>query len=366
MKIEHNEIIVRDLVEGYADSGIEGIFGYSGRLNIRPPYQREFVYKDKQREAVIHTILKGFPLNIMYWVKEGDNLEVLDGQQRTISICQFINGEFSVNIEGNNMYYHNLTDDTKQKTLDYKLFVYICEGEEQEKLDWFKTINIAGERLTAQELRNAVYTGPWLSDAKLHFSKPNCVAHSLGKDYLKGSAIKQDYLEKVIKWKADNEDKTIEEYMSENQDNPNAYELWQYFQDTINWVRNTFKVYRREMKGIDWGILYNIGKDKSLDADKIEKDIQLLMIDEDVTKKQGIYPYIITGDTKYLSIRAFNDKQKREAYDKQKGICANCGDFFDISDMEADHIIPWVEGGKTTIDNLQMLCKGCNRTKGAK
>ena len=167
MKIELHEIPVRDVVAGYVDSAENGIVGYGGKLNIRPAFQREFIYKDKQRDEVIRTITKQFPLNVMYWVKDdNDNYELLDGQQRTISICQYVNGDFSLD----HLAFHNLTDTEREQILDYKLMIYICEGTDKEKLDWFKIINIAGEQLTAQELRNAIYTGEWLTEAKKYFS----------------------------------------------------------------------------------------------------------------------------------------------------------------------------------------------------
>ena len=227
MKIELKEIPIRDIVDGYTDNNSEGVIGYKGNLNIRPAYQREFIYKDSQRNAVIDTVLKKFPLNVMYWVKNNENkFELLDGQQRTISICQFINGEFSIKINNNVYYFHTLTDDVKNQILDYKLMIYICEGTDKEKLDWFKIINIAGEKLTEQELRNAIYTGSWLNDAKRHFSKTNCVAYNISKDYLKGTAIRQDYLEKAISWIANSKGIEIEDYMASMQHQPNANELW--------------------------------------------------------------------------------------------------------------------------------------------
>ena len=186
MKIEHKKIKVADLVNEYKDDVQTGrVSGYGGKLDIRPAYQREFIYKDKQRDAVIETIKKGFPLNVMYWAKNGDNFEVLDGQQRTISICQYCNDEFSLDYR----YFHNLTDGEKEEILGYELDVYQCEGTDKEKLDWFRTINIAGEKLTNQELRNAVYAGTWLSDAKKRFSARGCVAEKLAKDYMAGSCI---------------------------------------------------------------------------------------------------------------------------------------------------------------------------------
>lgn len=357
MKIELREIKIKEVANGYKNNDEEGVVGYGGKLNIRPKYQREFVYKDDKRNAVIETINKDFPLNVMYWVKNEDGtFEVLDGQQRTISFCEYLEGKFSLN----NLYFHNLTDTDKEQILNYKLMIYFCEGTDKEKLDWFKIINIAGEKLTDQELRNAIYTGPWLTDAKRYFSKTGCPAYGMGNDYLTGSPIRQDYLETAIRWiSKDN----IEEYMGKNQHKASADELWQYFQSVINWAQEVFPKYRKEMKGVQFGFLYNGFKDKKFDSAKLEKEITKLMQDEDVTRKSGIYEYVLTRNEKYLSIRAFTDKTKREAYEKQKGKCVWCKKTFEIEEMEADHIKPWHEGGKTISKNCQMLCKDCNRKK---
>jgi hypothetical protein len=361
MKIELNELTIRDVAENYVDNTEEGVVGYGGRLNIRPKYQREFVYDNKKREAVIDTIRKAFPLNVMYWVVNDEgNFEVLDGQQRTISFCQYVQGDFSVTIDGRPMSFHNLTTSEQAKILDYKLMIYFCEGNDKEKLDWFKIINIAGEKLTDQELRNAVYTGTWLSDAKLKFSKSNCAAYQLAKDYVSGSPIRQEVLETALKWiSGDN----IEKYMSTHQQDPNANEIWMYFRNVIEWVGLTFTHYRKEMKGIEWGGLYDKYKDDMHDTAKLERDIQSLMVDDDVTNKKGIYPYVLTRSEKYLNIRAFTDSQKREAYERQKGICPICKKHFEISGMQADHIDPWSKGGKTVSTNCKMLCAECNRRK---
>ena len=357
MNIELQEITIRELTNGYQDNEENGVLGYNGSLDIRPPYQREFIYKDKQRDAVIDTITKDFPLNVMYWaVREDGNFEVIDGQQRTISICQYVEGDFAFK----NKYFHNLQNDEQDRILNYKLMVYFCSGSDSEKLEWFKTINIAGEKLTDQELRNAVYSSSWVSDAKRYFSKNGCAAYGLGSDYLNGSPIRQDYLETVIKWINNNE---IEKYMATHQHNPNANELWLYFQSVINWVKVIFPNYRKEMKGIDFGFLYNEFKDKQYNSVELEKEISKLMQDEDVTNKKGIYKYVLTGKEKYLSIRAFTDNQKREAYERQKGICSKCAKHFELNEMEADHITPWSEGGKTISENCQMLCKDDNRQK---
>lgn len=360
MKIELKEITIREVANGYFNDNEEGVVGFGGQLNIRPKYQREFVYKDKQRDSVIETVQKIFPLNVMYWVKNEDGTyEVLDGQQRTISICEYVTGSFSLN----SMYFHNLTDVEQNQILDYKLMVYFCEGNDKEKLDWFKTINIAGEKLTNQELRNAIYTGTWLTEAKKYFSKTGCPAYSIGSDFLTGSPIRQDYLETAISWLSND---NIEQYMAENQHKPNANELWLYFNNLISWVRVVFPKYRREMKGVNYGILYNNFKDQEFDSAKLEEEITRLMQDEDVTKKSGIYEYVLTRNEKYLNIRAFTDKQKREAYERQNGICVKCNVEFEINEMEADHITPWHEGGRTNADNCQMLCKYDNRVKSGK
>ena len=360
MKIEPKNIKVKDVFDGYVDSNEEGVTGYGGKLDIRPKYQREFVYDDKKRAAVINTIKNGFPLNVMYWAKIGkDTYEVLDGQQRTISFCQYLNGDFS--FEGK--YAHNLTNDEREKIENYELLVYICEGTDSEKLDWFKIVNIAGEKLTDQELRNAVYAGPWLTDAKRHFSKTGCPAYGLADKYMAGSPIRQDYLEAVLRWISDGE---IEEYMASHQHDDNASELWQYFRTVINWVETIFPNYRKEMKGIQWGDLYNQFHEVSYNAEKLEEIIVQLMQDEDVTNKRGVYEYLLSGDERCLNIRTFTDNMKREAYERQKGVCAKCGKHFELSEMEADHITPWSEGGKTVAENCQMLCKDCNRRKSDK
>jgi hypothetical protein len=357
MEIKLKEIPIREVVKNYLNNDEEGVVGLDGKLNIRPKYQREFVYNDKQRDEVINTIKNNFPLNVMYWAKnDNDTYEVLDGQQRTISFCEYVAGNFSLN----NLAFHNLTDVEQNQILDYKLMIYICTGNDKEKLDWFKIINIAGVQLADQELRNAIYTGEWLTDAKRYFSKNNCPAYNIASDYLNGTPIRQDYLEKALEWI--NEGK-IEDYMSKHQHDQNSNELWLYFQSVINWARLTFVKYRKEMKGVNWGKLYNQFKDVKFDTNKLEEEVSKLMQDNDVTKKSGIYEYLLTKDEKSLSIRAFDDNMKREAYERQTGICVKCEQQFDIENMAADHIIAWSKGGKTTGENCQMLCTRCNAIK---
>lgn len=372
MKIQPKQITIRELCAGFKDSGDAGVVGFGGQLNIRPAYQREFVYKDEQRNKVIDTIQKGYPLNVMFWVRNPDpnapeddtlaKFEVLDGQQRTLSICKYISGDFSVNTR----YFHNLTQDQQDQILNYELTVYVCEGPESEKLEWFRTINIAGEKLTEQELLNAVYTGPWLTSAKSYFSKPNCPAYLLGADYVTGSPIRQELLELALNWLSKGSPAS---YMAAHQHDKNADELWTYFKNVVSWVKATFPQVRREMKSVNWGALYDQHKTDELDPAKLETRIAELMLDEEVTKKAGAYPYVLNAVERNLSLRAFSEKVKREAYTKQAGICAdgNCPEktrIFKFEEMEADHIDPWHAGGRSVLSNCRMLCRSCNRRKG--
>lgn len=362
MKIIPKTIKIRELIDGFEDNEEEGVVGYGGKLNIRPQYQREFVYSPKQQEEVINSIFKGFPLNVMYWVKNGDGtFELLDGQQRTLSICEFAKGDMFITLGGRQKNYGSLTNDQQKLFLDYTLQIYICEnGTDSEKLDWFEIINIAGEKLTKQELRNAVYSGAWVTAAKRKFSKSGCVAYKLGQDYVQGSPIRQVYLEKVLGWISRG---NIEKYMASRQHASNADAEWQYFQTVIAWVKMLFPNKRKEMKGIEWGDLYNRFKDNQYSASELEEKIKALMMDDDVTNKRGIYEYLLSGNERKLNIRAFSSNMKREAYERQGGICSNCGKHFEIEQMEADHITPWSQGGKTIADNCQMLCRDCNRRK---
>ena len=378
MEIELQKITVRELTQGFEDNEEQGVRGYGGLLDIRPPYQREFIYDEKKRAAVITTIKKGFPLNVMYWARRNADAEVpyevMDGQQRTISICQYVNGDFAYDFQ----YFHNLTESEKCEILDYELMVYVCSGNDREKLDWFQTINIAGERLTDQELRNAVYAGPFVSDAKRYFSKNNCAAYNMGKHLISGSPIRQDYLETALKWIANSQSRpghqqTIEGYMATHQHDPNASQLWQYFSRVITWVAATFDIGKRKqiMKGVDWGWLYDRFGDTIVDKAALDREIARLIIDSDVQNKKGICSYVLTRDEHDLGLRAFPDDIKLEVWERQHHHCANpdCphgGREFDFAEMEGDHITPWRDGGRTVIENCQMLCRDCNRRKGAR
>ncbi len=364
MKIEPKTITVQELADAYADNGEGGVKAYSGLLDVRPPYQREFVYKDKQRDAVIDTVSKGYPLNVMYWaVREEGGFEVIDGQQRTISLCQFVEGEFALGLFGKPevRYFHNLQADEKERILNYALTIYECSGTDSEKLEWFKTINIAGEKLTDQELRNAVYHGPWVSGAKPYFSRANCPAYQLASDLLSGSPIRQEYLETAIEWINHGD---VERYMANHQHDLNANELWLYFQSVVNWVRTTFPNWRSPMKGLPWGDYFNKFGKEALDTAALEARVADLMVDDEVQKKPGIYEYVLDGEERHLNLRSFPENDKLAAYERQGGICPVCGKHFEFNEMAGDHIVPWSKGGKTVPENCQLLCAFDNGSKG--
>ncbi|HHT14691.1 MAG TPA: DUF262 domain-containing protein [Clostridiales bacterium] len=370
MKIEPKQIKVKDIFDGYVDNDDDGVFAYGGKLAIRPAYQRNYVYNNVQAESVIQTVLKGFPLNIMYWVKVGDNqYEILDGQQRTLSVMQYLDHKFSILLDGKKYYWDALPDDKYDAIMNYEFMIYICEGEESEKLEWFRVVNIAGVKLTDQELLNSVYTGEWLSDAKRYFSKRNCAAKKLSDRYITGDPNRQELLEKALKGICEYQGiKEISEYMAKHKSDADANELWQYFQDVFHWVEKIFPKHYPSMKGLDWLHLYNKYHHNSYNSSVMIAEVKKLHEDEDVQKKKGIYEYLLCKDTdpyagRLLSIRAFDKRDKMAAYTKQDGICPICKQHFNYEEMEGDHIIPWSKGGKTVPENCQMLCKDCNGKK---
>lgn len=360
MDITERKVRISELAKNYSDDGEGGVYAFDAKLTVRPPYQREFIYPDDKRNAVIDSVTKAYPLNVMYWAMcEDGTYEVLDGQQRTISICEYVSGKYSVK----ERYFHNLTQEEKQQILDYELIVYVCEGTDAEKLEWFRIINIAGEKLTEQELLNAVYSGPWVTEAKKYFSKRECVASKLAADYMNGSPIRQDYLHTVLGWISNADGISLPEYMAQHQFESSANEMWVYFQNVINWAKTLFPKYRKYFKGLPWGMYYNDHKNDKLNSDDLERRIQELENDDDVTSNKGIVAYLLTNNPKYLNLRAFNEKQKLKKYQEQEGICPMCGKHFEYDEMDGDHILPWSKGGKTEYENLQMLCIACNRSR---
>ena len=370
MDVKPIEVTIAELYKGYVnDEEGESVVGYDGKLNIRPKFQRNFVYDLDKQKAVINTVRHGFPLNVMYWSKNQDGtFDLLDGQQRTLSICKFIHGDFDiVDDDGIVKIYDNLPEDKQKTILDYKLQIYVCDGSDSEKLDWFRTINIAGEKLEEQELKNAVYAGPWVTDAKRHFSKNQSPAWRIGKDYLSGDANRQKYLETAIAWKVNSKkSEDIEKYMSKHQKETNANELWLYYSGVISWVKLLFPKYRKQMKGIGWGFLWNTYHKNSYDAKDLETKVSTLMKDEEVQSKAEIYEYVFDHDERHLNLRAFPESIKQTVYEQQNGKCKHCKKEFEYKDMQGDHITPWSQGGKTVIENCQMLCKDCNRRKSDK
>ena len=370
MKIFQKNIKVQEVFDSFIDNGDDGVFAYGGKLAVRPPYQREFVYDIEQSEAVIQTVLKGFPLNVMYWVKVGDNkYEILDGQQRTLSVMHFLKHKFAIALEDKKYYWDSLPDDEYNKIMNYEFMVYICEGSESEKLKWFEVVNIAGEKLTTQELRNSVYTGPWLFDAKRCFSKRNAPAKSLCDRYIVGDPNRQQLLEKALIGICEFQGiKDITEYMTAHQNDLDADELWQYFQDVIHWVEKIFPTYYSDMKGLDWCHLYNVYSKNKYNSSIMISETKALHEDDEVQKTKGIYEYLLCKDFdpyagRLLNLRAFEKRDKLSAYSKQNGICPICKMHFDFEEMEGDHIKPWSKGGRTIPENCQMLCRDCNSKK---
>lgn len=386
MIIDELKYKIRDIVKGYTDDEENGVRAFSDCLDVRPSYQREFIYSDEKQKKVIDSIIKDRPLNGFYWGTTGisGRFELIDGQQRTISICRFVSGLYSVNYNGNDVTFQGLPQDVQNQILNYNLTIYKCDGTDSEKLEWFETINIASAPLTPQELRNAVYTGSWLADAKRYFSKTNCPAVSLGGDYIKGIPNRQEILEEVLKWISNAKGIKLTEYMDLHKNDSDAAELWNYFQDVIHWVRNTFGTPSKEMKNVSWGILYNSyhsnhyvdengkilcvidGVESLFTKQDFLSEIVRLQEDDEVTSRVGIYDYVFSGNERKLSTRKFSDKIKLKKYKQQGGKCALCQRPFSIDDMTADHITPWSQGGKTVEGNCQVLCVECNSKKSAK
>ena len=373
MTIKQIEVTVGDIARGYINNEEQGVRGYGGQLDIRPPYQREFIYNENEQQAVISTVLKGYPLNVMYWVRRSEDAEcpyeVMDGQQRTLSLCEYVDGKFAYDFKN----FFNQPADIQKIILDYPLTIYLCEGEPSEKLEWFKTINIAGKPLNEQEINNAVYAGPFVTDAKRHFSKSNCGAYRLGKDLVNGTPIRQEFLKKALEWMAEHETRegkpqSVVGYMAEHQHDPNANNLWTYFQNVLNWTITNFdlKKFKKIMKGLNWALYYDKYHSTTLDTADLASRISKLILDSDVQKQMGIIPYVLTGDERHLDLRSFPEDIKLAVWEKQHHICPSCQKEFDYEFMEGDHITPWREGGRTVIENCQMLCRECNRRKGSR
>ena len=385
----HTDWTVKDICKGFTFSKEEnkGLFGMDGKLTIQPEYQRNYLYGDGKRDvAVVRSLLEGYPLGLMYFVKNSDGkYEVLDGQQRITSFARFVNNSSPFAVQdssGKPRYFNSLNEEGQEKMLDTPLTIYVCEGSPSEIQEWFKIINIAGVPLNNQELRNAAYCGPFVSKAKEVFSNSNNANMSRWQTYIKGNPKRQDILETALKWVSDGGD--IEEYMSKHRYDSNIEELENHFDSVIAWVDELFDYTGKEMQSIDWGELYNKYHNNPYPRTAVNEKVTELLEDPAVTNKKGIFEYILGGmqDPSLLQIRLFGNDIKQTVYNRQtkeakrdnKSNCPLCAigpgsnatRIYDLKDMDADHVTAWSKGGSTDISNCQMLCKTHNMAKGNK
>jgi hypothetical protein len=380
------DITIKDICDGFIYNELEGkgLFGLSGTLTIQPEYQRNYIYADGKRDvAVITSILKGYPLGLIYFNKiNKDNLEVLDGQQRITSFGRFVTNKFAIKDEnGMEQYFSGIAADKQQKILDTKLLIYECEGTESEIKEWFRTINIAGVPLNNQELLNAVYSGPFVTLGKEEFSNSQNANIQKWSAYISGSANRQDFLERALEWVSKD---NVGDYMSRHRFDTNITELKNYFTSVIDWVSTVFTDVESEMKGLEWGRLYETYKKQPYNSKTVAEQVRQLYADSYVKSRKGIFEYILGGsiDPKLLEVRVFDDATKKSVYAKQtieaekKGIsnCPLCSlghdsnktKIWKLAEMDADHVTAWSKGGATDIKNCEMLCKSHNRAKGNK
>jgi len=380
------DITVKDICEGFVYNELEGkgLFGLSGKLTIQPEYQRNYIYADGKKDvAVIDSLLKGYPLGLIYFVKvRDDEFEILDGQQRITSFGRYVTNKFAVKDEnGMEQYFDGIAADKKAKILDAKLTIYECEGEESEIKNWFRTINIAGVPLNDQELNNSIFSGPFVTLAKEEFSNSQNANIQKWSAYIKGSANRQSFLEKALYWVSKS---NIVDYMSSHRYDDNINELKTYFTSVIDWVSAVFIDVEKEMCGLEWGRLYESYHKKAYDPKKVSLEVQKLYGDPYIKNHKGVFEYILGGsiDTKLLDVRVFDEATKKSVYSKQtkeaeKKDISNCplcsighdsnkSKIWKLNEMDADHVTAWSKGGATDIKNCQMLCKTHNRAKGNK
>ncbi len=380
------ETTVAEIVEGFTYNELEdkGLFGLSGRLIIQPEYQRNYIYSSdggKKEKAVIGSLLKGYPLGLIYFNQiDDDKYEVLDGQQRITSIGRYVTNKFAVPYEKNTpQYFDGLAEDMKNRILNSRLLIYMCEGEESEIKEWFQTVNIAGVPLNSQELLNAVYSGPFVTAAKAEFSNSGNSNIQKWSAYISGDVKRQAYLERALDWVSDG---NIGDYMSRHRQDDNINELKTYFNTVIEWVNGVFSGVEKEMQGLEWARLYREYHHKPYNPAEVWKTVEDLYADYYVKNKRGIFEYVLGGcaDPKLLNIRLFEDPVIQSAYQKQtqeakaKGVSncplcaighdANATRIYSLKEMDADHVTPWSKGGATDASNCQMLCKLHNQSKG--
>lgn len=378
------DITVEDICKGFHYNELEGkgLYGLSGRLTIQPEYQRNYIYADGKKDvAVIDSVLKGYPIGLIYFNKVGDNnFEVLDGQQRITSLGRFVEGVLSIIDEsGIPQDINSIANDKREKILKTKLLIYICEGTESEIKEWFRTINIAGVPLKPQELLNAVFSGPFVTKAKEEFSNSQNAHIQMWSHFINGTANRQDFLERALDWVSKG---NISDYMKQHRRDDNITELKTYFNAVLSWVNSVFPTPYEKMKGLEWGRLYETYHKQPYDPQKVDERVAELLDDPQVENNSGVFEYVLGDeqDTKLLNVRVFDEKIKRQVYKIQtddaelKGIsnCPYCAigheatktRIWKLSEMDADHVSAWSKGGATTIENCQMLCKTHNRAKG--
>jgi len=387
--ILHTEWTVADICKGFTYNELEGkgLFGLDGKLTIQPEYQRQYIYNDGKRDvAVIESLLKGYPVGLIYFNRTTDGrYEVLDGQQRITSFGRFVTGKFAIKDTNDNVqYFSGLPEESQQQILQSSLLIYECEGEEKEIKEWFKTINIVGIPLKEQELLNAIYSGEFVNAAKRVFSNSQNAETQKWSHYIKGEVKRQDYLAKTLEWVCNSKHMDIDAYMSLHRHDTSINELENYFRSVIDWVTTIFTMVEHDMCGLEWGRLYEKHHNTPYSVDSITKRVRALQSDESIKCPRNIYEYVLGGeiDKKLLDIRIFEESTKRLAYKRQtdaaieKGIsnCPLCavGDnvnktrIYKLLDMDADHVTAWSKGGATSIENCEMLCKTHNRSKGNK
>ena len=378
--------IVKEICEGFVYNELEGkgLFGLNGKLTIQPEYQRNYIYADGKKDvAVIKSILKGYPIGLIYFNKVGkDKFEVLDGQQRITSIGRYVKGNFAVKDEnGMEQYFEGIAKNKQEKIIQTKLLIYECEGAESEIKDWFQTINTAGVPLNEQEIFNAIYSGTFVTIAKAEFSNSQNSKIQKWGAYINGSVNRQDFLARAFEWVSKGK---IDDYMSKHRKDTNINELKNYFNNVIDWISKIFIDIESEMKGLEWGRLYEEYNKKTYNPKKISEAVHRLYADSYVKNRRGVFEYILGGekDTKLLDVRVFDDATKKvvytrqtdEAKKKKKSNCPNCAighsanknKIWKIDEMDADHVSAWSKGGATDIKNCEMLCKTHNRAKGNK
>ena len=380
------DITVRQICDGFVYNELEakGLFGLGGQLTIQPEYQRNYIYADGKRDvAVIESVLKGYPLGLIYFVKKADGkFEVLDGQQRITSLGRYVTNKFAVrDAQGMEQNFDSIAKDLQTLILETPLLIYECEGTESEIKEWFRTINIAGVPLKEQELLNAVYSGPFVTAAKAEFSNSNNARVQIWSHYINGDVKRQDYLERALDWVSQGH---INSYMKDHRWDDHIKELKLYFKSVIDWIGTVFTDVEPGMKGLEWGRLYETYHCKAYNPAEVHEKVRQLLSDDFVSKRNGVFEYVLGGcqDAKLLEIRVFDDRTKKKVYNRQTDdaqqkdisncpLCAletgsNHSKIWKLSEMEADHVTAWSRGGSTDEKNCQMLCKTHNRSKGNK